>query len=212
VVNAVERLAELARLGIAGAEIERRVRATGDLPALAAFLSLGGPKNERGSYRALNGNLDGPVRKGRVLAGLIYGVDLPVEWQSKVEPFATHRARIVPGVPNSLRIDASKDTAVYQWLPIIWGGFHIARVDMRGRVSPSAVATLTLGWLDKNQRHLGVTTMRLPEGEWGDWVELAQGQRAPDGAFYVGVGIRVQHQAHDDWIEVRNFRLQAIVP
>lgn len=158
----------------------------------------------------LNGSLEGPTRPARALAGLTYGVALPHPWQSKVEPAESQRAALVPGAPPVLRIEGSKDTQVFQWLPMTDRGGHRATVQLRGRLSPSGLTALTLGWLDKDQRILGVTMMRLPEGEWPEWVELVQAGRPPAGSHYVGIGIAVQHQGPGDWIEAREFSLRSL--
>lgn len=50
--------------------------------------------------------------------------------------------------------------------------------------------------------------MRLPGGLWPTWVTLRQGARAPAKAAWVGVGIRVQHQAPGDWVEADDFSLR----
>ena len=158
----------------------------------------------------LNGRLEGPTRPARSLAGLTYGVALPQPWQSKVEPVEPHRAALVPGAPPTLRIEGSKDTQVFQWLPMTDQGGYRATIQLRGRLSPSVLTALTLGWLDKDQRNIGVTMIRLPEGEWPEWVELVQGGRPPKGAHYVGIGLAVRHQGRGDWIEAREFSLRSL--
>jgi hypothetical protein len=145
----------------------------------------------------------GTLKPARQIAGLTYGVALPAPWHSRVEPYQTHTATW-PESGRVLRIAGSKDTAVYQWVPAQPGKVHCASVRLRGHLSPSAIATLTLGWLDKDQHHLGLTVARLPEGDWPHWSQLLQGAVAPANAAWVGVGVRVQHQAKDDWIEVES--------
>jgi hypothetical protein len=80
-------------------------------------------------------------------------------------------------------------------------------VHLRGKVSPGNLSVLTLGWMDANQRSLGFSTMRLPERIWNEWITLAHGAPPPAGARWVGIGIRIEHQTGDDWIEVRDFSL-----
>jgi hypothetical protein len=163
----------------------------------------------RGEELAINGSLAGPTKLERRIAGLTFGVALPDPWLSQVEPSQHHRAGLVEDMPGVLRIGGSKDTQVFQWVES--GNYTFARVQakIRGRVSVSGVAMLTLGWLDAQHRHLGTTVMRLPEGEWPEWVTLVQAGAAPAGAVWVGIGIRVQHQAKDDWVEVTELSLRA---
>jgi|GEM_PF-6022608 len=79
---------------------------------------------------------------------------------------------------------------------------------MRGQVGPGGAVALTFGWLDANRHNLGWTTMRLPEGKWGEWRLLAQGGRPPPGAVWVGVGVRIEHQMGDDWVEICDLSLK----
>ncbi|MBC7366772.1 MAG: DUF4838 domain-containing protein [Undibacterium sp.] len=211
VANALSVLARGAVSFAPSADWRQTIEAIADKRVIEQWKDAVRLEQTGGREMQLNGRLEGPTQAARSLAGLTYGVDLPRPWQSKVEPAEHQRAVFVPGVePPTLRIEGSKDTQVFQWVTMAESGGHVTRVQLRGRLSQSGVATLTLGWLDKNQRHLGVTMMRLPEGEWPDWVELTQGGRPPPGAHYVGIGIRVEHQAPGDWIEAREFSLRAL--
>jgi hypothetical protein len=157
---------------------------------------------------AVNGKLLGPVTPPRRIAGLEYSVALPPGWQSRVEPSQFHQALIINGADGVLRVIGSKDTQVFQWIDLQKYQFAQAQVQVRGQVSPSGVVTLILGWLDRQNRHLGLTVMRLPEGHWPDWTALTQAAVAPSGAFSVGIGMRIQHQEADDWVEIRGFSLR----
>ena len=159
---------------------------------------------DRGEITSLS--FTGPCAPVRQIAGLTYGIALPPPWQCRVEPYQTHRASWTePG--KVLRIGGTEETSVFQWLPAAPGKYYRASVVIRGRLSVSAIANLTLGWLDRDQNPLGVTVLRLPEGDWREWGELLQGAVAPSKAAWVGVGIHVQHQAKDDWIEIQCPRL-----
>jgi hypothetical protein len=158
-----------------------------------------------------NGSLDGATLPPRRIAEMDYEVSLPPEWLSRVEPAQFHRAEIVRSDRgNALRISGSKDCSVSQWNAAVSGEFYVAAVEVRGKISASAVAVLTFGWLDAQHRNLGFTTVRVPEGEWDKPVLLRQGGQAPVGAVWVGVGIRVQHQAPDDWTEISDFSLKKL--
>lgn len=146
--------------------------------------------------------LAGARQPARQIAGLVYGLELPPPWQSRVEPAEDHRASWAePG--KILRVSGTTDTAFYQWLPAQAGRLYAATVKMRGRLSSSAAVTLTLGWLDPQNRPLGYAVLRLPVGEPGEWSELRQGGVAPAGAAWVGVGVRLQHQEISDWVEIQ---------
>jgi hypothetical protein len=68
---------------------------------------------------------------------------------------------------------------------------------------------LTLGWLDRNQKPMSnPLTMRLPIGSWPEWVTLQQSRIAPANAAWLGLAIRIQHQAARDWADFRNFTLK----
>ena len=88
--------------------------------------------------------------------------------------------------------------------------FYLGRVSVRGRVSPGTVVMLTLGWLDRAQRVLPTTVIRLPDGDWNDWSVLSLMVPPPVGAVWVGMGIRVQYQVAGDWAELRDFSLQVV--
>jgi hypothetical protein len=176
------------------------------------------------------------VIPARTIAGLEYGAALPAEWVSKVEPAERHRAllaevrkpeagrqtpesggraeredgslSIESSGPRVLRISGTTDTAVFQWDAVEGNAFYLAQATMRGRVGPGCAATLLMGWLDANARNLGYSTMRLPEGDWPESLVLSQGGFPPAGAAYVGIGVRVQHQTGDDWVEVSGFKLK----
>lgn len=154
----------------------------------------------------INGELSGPLKPARLIASLTYEVALPEFWQSRVEPAEHHRAKLNGGI---LRISGTKTTAVYRWLRLPVGTTEVrATAQVRGMVSNSGVVNLTLGWLDANEKHLGLSSVRLPEGEWPDWRTLLQAARPPEGAVWVGIGVTVMHQTPTDWIDAEKFALQ----
>ena len=180
--------------------------ASGEIAELTARIAA---VRRDGRELAINGGMAGPLKPERQIAGLTYSVALPEPWQSQVEPVQWHRVTWSDDAARVLKISGTKDTALFQWCALEGATFALAQVKMRGRVSPSGVAMLTIGWLDAQQRHLGMTVIRLPEGEWSDWQTLRQAAKAPAEAFWVGVGIRIQHQLKDDWVEVKEFSLKA---
>ena len=236
--------------GKAGEEIDPKEALT-QLPVLADHQEveeLWRLIDDASSWREIcrNGGMQRTLIPARTIAGLEYGVALPAEWVSKVEPAQWHRAvfdgegRKAGGMDQKarepegrtaaspviqslglpargssasrvLRISGTTDTMVFQWNPAETGTFYLSQVTMRGKVGPGCAATLTFGWLDAQQHNLGYTTMRLPEGDWPDARVLSQGGFAPAGAALVGVGVRIQHQMGDDWVEVSDFSLKVAV-
>ena len=143
----------------------------------------------------------------RTIAGLEYAVAQAADWFSQAEP-RSFTGRNVRSGRAILRISGSKDTTVSQWDPVGGTGLHCARIAVRGRVSPGTAVSLVFAWLDEKGRHVGFKAMRLPDGEWPEWVALQQAGTPPAGAVWVGMGLRVQNQVRGDWIEAREFSLK----
>lgn len=159
-----------------------------------------------------NPGMKGAVNPARTMAGLPYGVALPAEWQSRVEPAQFHRAELVDeGTERAVRISGTKDTTVSQWAPLPArgiddsGALQRAAITVRGRVSPGTAVHLVFSWLDAKERHLGFKMVRLPDGDWPQWVTLRQAGVPPAGATWVGLGLRVQNQVKGDWVEAKGF-------
>jgi len=155
-----------------------------------------------------NGSLLGDLIEPRMIAGLSYGVALPKPWISKVEPAEHFYASFKGEEPRTLRLSGSINTSIFQWRPLGQAEFALGGVVIRGQLSPSSSAYLTLAWLDAEHRHLGLTRMLLPTGQWPDWVELSQGGMPPENAAWVGVGLVLRNQRDGDWVEVKEFKLE----
>ncbi len=150
----------------------------------------------------------GALLPARSMAGLPYGVSLPAGWQSRVEPAHYHRGVLLEGKGGRvLRIERTKDTTVSQWCQPVEGGVYRGRIAVRGRVSPGAAVSLIFAWLDSQHRHMGFKAVRLPDGDWPEWVTLRQAGHPPKGAVWVGLGLRVQNQVEGDWVEAKGFSL-----
>ncbi len=159
--------------------------------------------------RLVDPTMNGALQPRRVIAGLTYGVALPTPWVGRVEPGQHHRAELVgPADARVLRIEGSRDTQVQQWATGVEPGLAVAEVKVRGRVSPGTVVQLVFALLDKDQRHLGFSSVRLPDGEWPDEVRLRHVAELPANAVWAGMSIRVQNQVAGDWIEARAFSLR----
>lgn len=175
----------------------------------ALRLALEARRAATGRELLRDGAMAGQTKPARMIAGMEYSVALPADWVSQVEPSQFHRAELLgPANARILRIGGSKDTTISQWDPVGGAGVHVARVAVRGRVSPGTAVSLVFAWLDAKGRHVGFKGMRLPDGEWPEWVALQQAGPPPEGAVWVGIGLRVQNQVRDDWVEAREFSLQ----
>jgi hypothetical protein len=217
---AVSALAALAAIG-------RAAGGRGSAPDTLAFRNLPGlpdgwesvleASGDEGPQLVRDGNLAGPTAPALRIAGLEYGLELPAAWFGRTEPVQTHRSQLLPATPPGamggtgsgrvVRITGAKDTSVSQWNSVESAAFHIGSVQIRGRVSPGSLAVLTFGWLDGTERNIGFSTMRLPEGDWPEWQTLHQGAKPPPDARWIGIGIRIEHQAPGDWVEAGSFRL-----
>lgn len=157
-----------------------------------------------------NGALEGLARPPRRIAGLEYSLALPEGWVSRVEPTQDQHAELLEsGGKRMLRISGSKNTSISQWDPVAGAGLHRASISVRGRVSPGTIVSITFAWLDERERRIGIKILRLPDGEWPGWATLEQAGTPPTGAVWVGMGMQVQNQVPGDWIEARDFHLQA---
>lgn len=152
----------------------------------------------------------GPLAAARIIADLPYGIPQPDPWHSRVEPRETHRAEWVDFPDGRLiRLTGTVDTQLGQWTSTGGSSVHVASIKVRGRLSPGASAQLTVAWLGANNRHLAFRSVRLPVGEWPEWVTLRQSGPAPAGAVSVGMSLRVENQVAGDWIEARGASLRA---
>ena len=159
-----------------------------------------------------DGGMEGPLRPGKRIAGLVYGLDSPSSWQSKAEPAQYHVGSVQKASAHNgqagLRISGAVNTTVYQWYPASVGRLYVSSVHARGQVTSSNAVLLTLGWLDGKGQLLGSSmAARLPDGKWPNWVQLQQGARAPAGAVWVGIGVTLQNQMKGDWAEFDDFSL-----
>jgi len=138
-------------------------------------------------------------------------MDLPAAWHSYVEPTERSDDRMlsVDGGGRMVRIEGDENTSVFQWVAVQPGKTYVGRVRVRGHVSTSNATTFAIGWLDAKQKNLpSVAVVRLPDGDWPEWVDLRQGAAAPAEAAWVGIGVRVQHQVPGDWAEFAGFELK----
>lgn len=162
-----------------------------------------------------DGSLEGPGVAPRMIGGLAHGIGLPAGWVSRAEPTQAARAGLELGAARTglqgLGISGAVNTTLFRWLPAKPGALYVAAVQARGLAKPGAAVTLLLGWLDAGQRNFGTAAViRLPDGDWPDWMELQQAARAPAGAAWVGIGVRVQNQVAGDWAQFDDFSLKEV--
>lgn len=155
-----------------------------------------------------NGALMGPDQPPRMMADLRYSISLPKEWSSKVEPVEFQSAQLVGESPRILRLTGNKMTTVFQWNWTRPGEFAVAGVKLRGKLSLSSRAILSLSWMGIDKKVFNVKRQLLPTGTWPDWVTLWQGAQAPQGAIWVGIGLTVTDQAKGDWLEAKDFQVE----
>ncbi len=157
-----------------------------------------------------NGQFSGELIPARRIASLDYGLSLPKEWISKVEPSQNFRAEL-SGISTSrvLRVSGTKDTMLFQWNALPNTGLVQGSVRLKGHVSSGTSVSVMVGWLDTKERNVGFKSFRLPDGDWSDSVTLEVAGLAPAAAVWVGVGLRIQNQILGDWVEMTNFRLRA---
>lgn len=191
-----------------GREADAMIKSWSEPVVSGLWQSLAAMPLPPGKELLRNSAFTGPIQAARRIAGLEYGVALPGDWASRVEPAQFHQATLMENpVARVLRLSGTKDTSVSQWDPVGGAGLHLAAISVRGHVSPGTIVSLTFAWLDAQEHHLGFKAMRLPDGEWPDWVTLRQAGEPPAGAIWVGMGLRVQNQVAGDWIEAREFHL-----
>lgn len=169
-------------------------------------------------WRALGGDgkslladprMSGPPKPVPVVSGLRYHIGLPAPWLDLLEPAEHFRGTLGRAGPGVLNLAGSINTAIFQWQAWSGPGLALAGLSVRGRVSASSTITLNVGWLDSSQRNVGVSCVRLPAGDWPEWVRLRTGALAPPAAAWVGVSLQVSNQTGDDWLEAKDFELEA---
>ena len=193
-------------------EVRAKLGAVSERDVREAVAYARARKSGEGTERVPDGSWETTPSAPQIIAGLAFGIGLPEGWNSQVEPTELHRGELTATSAHTgnrgLRISGATNTTVFRWLPATPSAFYTAQMQVRGRVTPSNAVTLTLGWLDGQQRALGtVKVVRLPDGTWPDWQTLTQGGRAPATTAWVGVGLRVQNQMPGDWAEFDDFSL-----
>lgn len=190
---------------LADAEVALRATLPDELLRVWRAVSDSGEGASRQVLR--DGALRGAPKPAKRIARLDYGVPMPEPWLSRAEPVQHQRSAWLAAEPRVLELTGHKETMIYQWNPVVGEKAHFAEVQVRGRAGASTVVQLTVGWLDAQARWVGLQVLRLPEGDWPDWVTLRVAALPPPKAQWVGVGLRVQNQQRADWVQLRDFSL-----
>lgn len=149
-------------------------------------------------------------------------------WRGHGEPYQTRRVSVVPFDPIpagqrakgeaqgaapriGLEMRGCKQETMSQFARGVPGRRYLARVKVRGKVSPGNMTFLILNFQDGNGRTLGLGTIdRLPVGEFGEAVELATWMEAPPETVLVGLGVRALNQIGDDQAVFAEFSLREV--
>lgn len=112
---------------------------------------------------------------------------------------------------GALVMRGCKQETFSQFAPGRAGADYVARVRVRGQVSPGNNTFLILNFQDAQRRTLGVGLVdRLPVGRYDGEVELLVRSTAPAGTLWVGVGVRALNQVGEDFAEFADFSLREV--
>ncbi len=142
-------------------------------------------------------------RTGQEIAGLPYRLDLPEAWRSQVEPWENLKTEVRrEGDVRVLRLENHKVTSFWQWVSMPDDHVGQAKMEVRGDLSPGAYVLLSVRWATAGGVLVGPSIdVRLPEGQWPEWVPLRQFIESPPEAELVLFRCLVAHQQAGDWIE-----------
>lgn len=195
-------------------------------PRPRAEWRLAFPAAKDGEHRAGEGGLGGELLADPELDGVTVG---PTEgffdlewvrrgpWRGHGEPYQTRRvslgARAAEGGEGrtALVMRGCKQETFSQFAPGRAGADYLARVRVRGQVSPGNNTFLILNFQDAQRQSLGVGFVdRLPVGRYDGEVELLVRSTAPAGTAWVGVGVRALNQVGEDFAEFAGFSLREV--
>ncbi len=158
---------------------------------------------------------EGELQPGLEIAGLPFELALPRGWRSSVEPWLRLLTEMRPlqqsgrGAGGVLRLENHKLTSIIRGYHAPstavgreLGNWGIA-VDVRGRLSETALLNLTLRPYDENMQALGpAVDTKLTAGDHGQWTQLVQFPVIPEGTRYLGLTLWCAHQQAGDWLEI----------
>lgn len=143
---------------------------------------------------------------------------LPAHWFMKAMPTEKGSAGLVheDGTGDRragsrvLRVEGAWDTQVYQWLPATPGNIYLGMARLKGHSSPGSDAALVFTFLSADGLVLNAAAQSLPKGDTSQWRTLVLGDRAPQGAAWVGLGVGCTRQAAGDWTEAASIELHSM--
>lgn len=113
--------------------------------------------------------------------------------------------RVVEKQGDGMRFAGCRDETLSQWspTPAVPGALYTASVKVRAHVGSGNMTYLVMSFMDEKMKYLvvGGYVDRVPVGQSADLIELRVTARAPAGARYVGMGLRICDQSGDDFAE-----------
>jgi hypothetical protein len=180
-------------------------------PLAAAYLAdAGGRATAPGAERLHGPGWKGVRQPALVIAGLTYAPERPPGWAGSTLPWQdwTETWTETPAGPV-LRLEHQKQTSLYQWVQVKAGEPLRVRLEARGNFSPTARLELRLTWLTAGEPGAETTeSLRLPPGEWPDWVALAGDWTVPPDTVWLRVLVAVANQQDGDWVELRGISVR----
>lgn len=183
-------------------------------PLAAAYLADISGRSGRATVERLQGaGWRGPREPGRRIAGLQYGIEKAAGWRARAEPWEGLTETWTETAEGPVvRLENHKLTDLWQWLSVRPGEKLRFSVDMRGRSSGTVVQAVTIRWHDAENKTAGAAQeLRLPPGDWPEWVTLAGDFTAPPNAVWMSVTFWLGHQQPGDWVEWRGVSVKGRV-
>ena len=183
-------------------------------PMAAAYLADLAGRGEVMTVERLQGaGWRGPREPGRRIAGLQYGIEKAAGWRARAEPWEGLTETWTETAEGPVvRLENHKLTDLWQWLSVRPGEKLRFSVDMRGRSSGTVVQAVTIRWHDAENKTAGAAQeLRLPPGDWPEWVTLAGDFTAPPNAAWMSVTFWLGHQQPGDWVEWRGVSVKGRV-
>lgn len=146
-------------------------------------------------------------QSGRIdLAGLTLRLDMPPGWGGRVEPWEAYRVDwlLQSGGAPILRVENQKRLEIWTWQTVPDHTLGLAKVEVRGRLSPGAFSLLRASWVDEAGNFIGGdAAVRLHEGDHPDWRTLRLLLDPPVGATMARYRITTFHMMVGDYLEFR---------
>jgi hypothetical protein len=171
---------------------------------------IGGTAPPLGAERLQSAGWTGERQPVLRIAGLPYAPALPPGWAGSTLPWENWAQTWTETAAGPvLRLEHQKQTSLYQWVQVKAGERLRVRLEARGFISPTARLDLRLTWLTEGNPGTETTTsLRLPPGDWPDWVALAGDWVVPPDIVWLRVQAGVANQQDGDWVELRGISVR----